>query len=562
MTTHQRPTGDGLLATILSEESYRPAEPENLRDAGLSVSLVESLLLKRLSMVGTSSGRKLAEYICLPFRILDPVLQNLRARQIIVHRSSAPLNDYNYSLTELGTERARTAMEACSYVGPAPVPLMDYVLGTEAQSIRAESPKREDLREAFQEITVDEELFESLGPAINSGAGLFLYGEPGNGKSTLAKRITQCFGQDVWIPKVIIEDGQLIKLYDAAFHEPSRQEESGILKSAAFDRRWIKIQRPTVIVGGELTIEGLEIRYDPNSNVSEASLQMKSNCGCLLIDDFGRQRIDPVELLNRWIVPLESRYDFLTLSTGKKIQVPFEQLIIFSTNLEPNELVDEAFLRRIPYKIEIGDPDADEFHELFEIYAEAFDCPYRPDVVDVLIDRHYIGAGRAMRRCHPRDLLQQIRNFCVYNELPMDMCDEYFDRVVKSYFSVIVDNQQTSNQQAPNEAVKPAPNQSQHLPPQATSFNTISVPQAPQLAMASQQPAARPKPGSAAAQPNSPASIMPAKAKPQQAKPQQPRPEPDRSPQQGAKPQHNHGAPDVAGNTDLPGQSQSPTPSP
>lgn len=445
MPNDQSSIREGLLATILSEESYRPVEPDSIQDTGLPVSLIESLVCKRLLLVGTVSGRKLAEHVCLPFRILEPVFQNLRARQIIVHKNSAPLNDYNYALTQEGAERARIAMESCSYVGPAPVPLMDYVLATEAQSIRAEAPKREDLREAFEDITIDEELFESLGPAINSGAGLFLYGEPGNGKSTLAKRITQCFGQDVWLPQVIIEDGQLIKLYDAAFHEKSDEVESSILKSASYDRRWIKIRRPTVIVGGELTMEGLEIRYDPNANISEAPLQMKSNCGCLLIDDFGRQRINPAELLNRWIVPLESRYDFLTLSTGKKIQVPFEQLIIFSTNLDPEELVDEAFLRRIPYKIEIGDPDQDEFHELFEIYAEIFDCDYRPDVIDVLVEKHYVGAGRAMRRCHARDLLQQIRNFCVYNELPMEMRDEYFDRVVKSYFSVVINKQQVAS---------------------------------------------------------------------------------------------------------------------
>ncbi len=445
MPTQQDSVRKGLLATILSEESYRPSEPNSLEDTGLPIALIESLILKRLLVVGTSSGRKLSENICLPFRILEPLFQNLRARQIIVHKSSAPLNDYNYSLTEVGSDRARIAMKSCAYVGPAPVPLMDYVLAAEAQSVRGESPKREDLLDAFDEITIDEELFDSLGPAINSGAGLFLYGEPGNGKSTLAKRITSCFGQDIWLPQVLIEDGQIIKLYDAAFHERSTQEESTLLKSASFDRRWIKVKRPTVIVGGELTMEGLEIRYDANSNVSEAPLQMKSNCGCFLIDDFGRQRIDPADLLNRWIVPLESRYDFLTLSTGKKIQVPFEQLIIFSTNLDPEALVDEAFLRRIPYKIEIEDPQYDEFHELFEIYADRFECEYLPDVVDELIERHYRQAGRAMRRCHPRDLLTQIRNYCAYNELPMEMRDEYFDRVVKSYFSVVINRQQVSS---------------------------------------------------------------------------------------------------------------------
>ena len=484
---------EGLLATILSEESYRPVEPETIADTGLPVSLVESLILKRLMVVGTTSGRKLAEYICLPFRILEPIYQNLRARQMIVHRSTAPLNDYNYALTENGSERARDAMDTCSYVGPAPVPLIDYLLATEAQSIRAESPKREDLREAFEEITVDEELFESLGPAINSGAGLFLYGEPGNGKSTLAKRITSCFGQDIWLPHVLIEDGQLIKLYDAAFHQKSTSEESTLLKSAAYDRRWIKVRRPTVIVGGELTMDGLEIRYDPHSNVSEAPLQMKSNCGCLLIDDFGRQRIDPAELLNRWIVPLESRFDFLTLSTGKKIQVPFEQLIIFSTNLDPEDLVDEAFLRRIPYKIEIGDPDQDEFHELFEIYADQLGCEYRPDVVDVLMERHYERVGRAMRRCHPRDLLTQVRNYCVYNDLPLEMHDEYFDRVVKSYFSVVIEKKPTAPQtDAPRatsaKRVRPAINQR----PSSESSLPDSSPPKPQPTLAEKPAAAVP----------------------------------------------------------------------
>jgi predicted ATPase with chaperone activity len=187
-----------------------------------------------------------------------------------------------------------------------------------------------------------------------------------------------------------------------------------------------------------LTLDSLEIRHDPRSNVSEAPLQLKSNCGCLLIDDFGRQRIEPADLLNRWIIPLENRHDFLTLSTGKKFQVPFEQLIIFSTNLEPSDLVDEAFLRRIPYKIEIDDPDAAEFHELFRLYAKTFDCEYRPEVVDYLLKTHYQNSGRPLRRCHPRDLLNQVRDYCAYNDLQMEMRPNYFDRVIKSYFTVVV----------------------------------------------------------------------------------------------------------------------------
>lgn len=438
-----------LLATILSDEAFRPSEPATLQETGLPASLIESLITKKLLLVGLRSGRQLAEELALPFNLLEGMYQSLRSRQIIVHQGSAPLNDYNYSLTEGGRDRANQAMAACAYVGPAPVPLMDYVLSAEAQTIRAESPKESQLIEAFTDISIDKKLFEDLGPAINSGAGLFLYGEPGNGKSTLAKRITQCFGQQIWIPYAIFEDGQIIKLYDASFHEPAGEEKQSILKDAAFDNRWIKIKRPTVVVGGELTMDALEIRHDSRSNVSEASLQMKSNCGCLLIDDFGRQRVEPAELLNRWIVPLEARVDFLTLSSGKKIQVPFEQLIIFSTNLEPEQLVDEAFLRRIPYKIEIGDPTVAEFHHLFKIYCAQYKCEYDEQVVDYLIKEHYEAHGRSMRRCHPRDLLGQIRNYCVYKDIPMEVKQEYFDRVVNSYFTVVIGKEGTQTMATP-----------------------------------------------------------------------------------------------------------------
>jgi hypothetical protein len=220
------------------------------------------------------------------------------------------------------------------------------------------------------------------------------------------------------------------------------------LKNTDHDRRWIKIRRPTVIVGGELTLDALEIRHDPVSNVSEAPLQLKSNCGCLLVDDFGRQRIEPTELLNRWIVPLENRHDFLTIATGKKIQVPFEQLIIFSTNLDPTDLTDEAFLRRIPYKIEVDDPGTDEFYRLFEMFSKSFHCEFRREAVDALIKRHYEPIKRPLRRCHPRDLLLQIRNYCAYNDIPMEMTEENFDRVVRSYFTALsgMDDQPTAAQ--------------------------------------------------------------------------------------------------------------------
>ena len=355
-----------------------------------------------------------------------------------MHTGSAPFGDYYYTLTDQGTRSAQAAAKASAYVGPAPVPLMDYVISVEAQSIRAESPRRHELEQAMAGITVDPQLLEMLGPAVNSGAGMFLFGAPGNGKSTLAQRMTSCFGQDIWIPHAIIDSGQIIKLFDPSYHVHQEGRNRGLVKTSEFDRRWIKIRRPTVVVGGELTMDNLEIRYDQRTNVSEAPLQLKSNGGCLLIDDFGRQQIAPRELLNRWIIPLESRKDFLTLGTGKKIEVPFDQLIIFSTNLEPDELVDEAFLRRIPYKIEITDPSEEEFHELFRMYADEFNCDYREDATRYLIETHYRPFNRGLRRCHPRDLMKQIRNYCVYHDIAFEMLPEHFDRVVGTYFANVL----------------------------------------------------------------------------------------------------------------------------
>ncbi len=426
-----------LLAAIFSDDTFLPPEPNSIEETGLPRSLVEGLICKYIQVVGSASGRQIADQICLPFGTLDEIFHSLRQRQILVHSSSAQMNDYNYMLTDQGRQRAARLTEACAYVGAAPVPLDDYIVSVEAQTIRAEAPKRHHLIKAFEDISVETDLFDQLGPAINSGAGLFLYGAPGNGKTTLAARITSCFGQNIWIPRTLVEDGQLIKLYDAAYHRAESSDDKSLLKNTDHDRRWIKIRRPTVIVGGELTMDSLEIRHDPISNVSEAPLQLKSNCGCLLIDDFGRQRIEPTDLLNRWIVPLENRQDFLTIATGKKIQVPFEQLIIFSTNLDPADLTDEAFLRRIPYKIEVSNPSSEEFHRLFEMFAKSLKCEYRKEVVDTLLQRHFAPYHRPLRRCHPRDLLMQIRNYCAYNDLPMEMTNEHFDRVVRSYFTAL-----------------------------------------------------------------------------------------------------------------------------
>ena len=278
---------------------------------------------------------------------------------------------------------------------------------------------------------MSEELFDMIGPAVNSASGLFLYGAPGNGKSTIARCLTQCFGQEIWIPYAIIEGQEIIILFDPAYHEIIEQPHEGL----PFDRRWVRVRRPTVIVGGELTLDSLEIRHDPASNISEAPLQMKSNCGCLLIDDFGRQRVSPEQLLNRWIVPLENKYDYLTLPNGQKIQVPFQQLIIFSTNLDPADLVDEAFLRRIPYRIEVTDPQEVEMHRLFQIASDNLGCAYNLESIEHLLENSYREQDRPMRRCHPRDWLLQLRNFCMYRGIPFEMHPDHFDHIAQSFFA-------------------------------------------------------------------------------------------------------------------------------
>lgn len=425
-----------LLGGLLSDDTFWPTQPQDLSELGLSESFIEALLLKVVLVVGTISGRNTSDRTGLPFRVVEPLLDMLRTRKLVSHVRPAAFNDYYYSLTEAGQQRAQTHMQQCSYVGPAPVPLADYVLSVEAQAAGLDPIDRDQLRNALSAISYQDELLDQIGPAINSNTGLFLFGPPGNGKTTIARCLTRCLGQEIWIPHAVLDDGNLIKLQDDAFHKPAPVPEAdgNILKAQEWDRRWLRIQRPTVVVGGELVMENLEVRHDSRSNICEAPLQMKSNCGCLLIDDFGRQRIAPEELLNRWIVPLENSCDYLTLPTGKKIQIPFEQLIIFSTNLDPDSLVDEAFLRRVPYKIFVGDPSADEFRSLIKDVCASLGFPETPEAAEHLLG-FYARNERNIRRCHPRDLLTQVANFCKYRKLPMTIRPEYLDQACRSYFS-------------------------------------------------------------------------------------------------------------------------------
>lgn len=428
----------GLQPTAPSSVQFRPLAPSSFEEAGLNFAQVEGLVLKFLISIGVASGRRIAEELGLPFGSFPEFLRGLKNQQILAYTNSATANDYLYSLTDSGRSRAKVYLEECSYVGSAPVPFDDYVQSVSAQTITAEQPKEEDLRRAFSDLLISEEMFEILGPAINSGRGMFLYGYPGNGKTSIAERITRCFGSSIWIPKVIDVMGQVLKLYDPANHEPIAGRRSGLMREDDYDHRWIEIRRPTIIAGGELRMEDLEIHFNPITKISEAPLHMKSNNGTFLIDDFGRQRMAPIELLNRWIVPLEKRYDFLCLASGKKIRVPFDQLILFSTNLEPKQLVDEAFLRRIPYKVNATDPTEAMFRQMFEIFAPklGFDRVDKASL-DYLIDRHYRRINRPFRCCQPRDLLLQVRNYCVYNQLALELRPEYLDFAAGNYFTVM-----------------------------------------------------------------------------------------------------------------------------
>lgn len=421
-----------------ADATFIPREPESLSQAGLTDEEVERLVLKFLLSRGSAAGRRIAEQVCLSFALVEPLLNGLKQEQLLIFKGTATMGDYEYALTDLGRERARRYNEECTYFGAAPVSLREYLNSMAAQSIAKQHAGVEELTKAFKDLIINRDMLDRLGPAINSGRGMFLFGEPGNGKTSIAERVTRCFGSTIWIPRCLGVDGDIIRIFDPSLHETVDEEtEEGLFDLSGVDDRWVHIRRPTVIVGGELTMAELEVRQNTATGICEAPVQLKSNCGTLVIDDFGRQRMPVAELLNRWIVPLEKRYDFLNLPSGKKIQVPFDQIIIFSTNLEPRDLVDGAFLRRIPYKIQVPDPTPEEFHQLFERIAPTQGFVYDRATVQGLLERHYFPIKRPLRSCQPRDLLLQVRNYCAYRGLPKVLTDQAFDFAVANYFSVM-----------------------------------------------------------------------------------------------------------------------------
>ena len=409
-----------------------PPEPESLDRAGLTDGDVESLVLKTLLHQGMCTGADISSTVCLPRTMVSELLDRLREELLISIKSSAGVHDYVYQLTDAGFQRARRLAEQCNYAGAAAVPLAAYETAIRRQSIRTASLKIAELHRALEDMTLSANLLSQFAQAINDGRGMFLYGAPGNGKTTLAERISGAFGEHVWIPRMLGVGGDLIRLFDPSCHE---EVEAPQLEHIRYDRRWVLIRRPTVVVGGELTLEQLDTSYNPASGISEAPVQLKANGGTLLIDDFGRQRASSTDILNRLIVPLEKQFDFLNLASGRQIQTPFELLFILSTNLEPKHLVDEAFLRRIPYKIEVQNPTEEQFRSLFAALTEKMGYTLEATTLDVMIQEHYTGADRPLRFCHPRDLLRQVKNYCEVHELPKQVSPETLGVAVRNYFA-------------------------------------------------------------------------------------------------------------------------------
>ncbi len=419
-------------------QSPAPPAPTTLAETGLSGDLIEQLLIKVL-YGGEATGLALAERLRLPYSILEALIIRLRTEQLIEVRGASgnASASYRLVLTDSGRARALIYMDINRYMGAAPVPLASYVAQMRTLAETRGYIDRDRLRQGFAHLVISDHVFEQLGPAVNANKALFLYGAPGNGKTVIAEGLGRAIGGDMYMPYAIEIDGQIITMFDPINHESldvDEEEQSSVIVTASRDRRWVRIRRPVVIVGGELTLDMLDLTFNPIARFYDAPLQLKANGGVFLVDDFGRQRVRPEDLLNRWIVPLESRVDYLTLHTGKKFQVPFNVLSVFATNLDPASLADEAFLRRIPYKIPIDDPSLEDFTRIFEQGCARRGLRFHQVMVAYLRRRHYLPLGRPMRACQPRDLLDQITAHCRYRGIEPAISRALIDAACASYF--------------------------------------------------------------------------------------------------------------------------------
>ena len=413
-------------------------EPRSIEETGMSRGFLSDLALKTIYSVGELSGQDIAEQLRLPFSgVVEEALTFLKREQLVSITGSKGFDEraFRYSIASAGIERVREALNRSQYVGPAPVTLEAYQKVMRSQTIGDVVVSRDQVQNALSHLVVNSKMLMKIGPAVNSGRSIFLFGPPGDGKTVIAKAMASMLGGEIVIPYAVEVDGHIIKVFDELNHQAVEDlEASSRSEGGRRDRRWIPIQRPTVVTGGELTLESLDLVYDDTSKFYEAPFQMKANGGMFLIDDFGRQQVRPRDLLNRWIVPLETRVDFLTLHTGKKVEIPFDQLIVFSTNIDPKALVDEAFLRRIRHKIEVGNPSEREFYEIFKRVAAERNVPFDQDGFMYLMREYYLKLKRELRAVHPRDIVDQIIDIAHYRGLEPALTEELIDQACSSYF--------------------------------------------------------------------------------------------------------------------------------
>lgn len=418
--------------------------PDTIAATGLDTGLLWDLTVKTIYFAGRPSARYVCERICLPFTIIEGILEGLRREELVEIVGSAGVleQDYQYALTVKGTAKVRELLEQNLYVGPAPVTFDQYERVVARQSIASLDPSPEKLEQAFHNLFLSEEAMEQVGTALGSGRSVFLYGPPGNGKSTIAERIVGLLSQAVFVPYAFEHNGQIVRVHDPRIHIPAVQEpvefENGppSITNATENRdmRWALSRRPLVIGGGELTLADLELRYSPISKYYVAPMQVKANNGVLVIDDFGRQLLRPEELLNRWMVPMDRQVDHLVFQTGETLTIPFDLLLIFATNLNPSQLGDEAFFRRIRHKIRIADPEETLFRQILADVARQHGIAYENAAADYLVEKYYRQAGRPFRGVHPRDIFALILDIAKYRgEMPA-FNPHWIDRACRSYF--------------------------------------------------------------------------------------------------------------------------------
>ncbi|MCC7103519.1 MAG: ATP-binding protein [Chloroflexi bacterium] len=418
-----RSTGD--------DARFVPGMPTTLEQTGLAQPLIEDHIIRTLYFQQALTAVEIGQEIALSYQVVGPLVKELSAQHFLEVKGQRGMGDsgYVYALVGKGKERAEEALAKTQYQGPLPVPLSDYCRAIESQSVRSVSVTVQNIRDAFRDLTVKQELLDQLGPAVNSGSSLFIFGAPGNGKTALAERITRLMGDRIYLPYAVEVDGWVIKVFDALNHEPVADP-----FEQRRDPRWVLVKRPVVVAGGELTLAGLDLLWSDVGRFYEAPLQMKANGGVFFVDDFGRQLVRPSDLLNRWIVPLEKRLDYLNLATGKKLAIPFDQLLIFSTNLKPEDLVDEAFLRRIKFKIRVDDPEPAMFEEVFRLACAGRGIAFDEWSYREMLQRWWSPSKRPLRMCQPRDVLDQLQAVAQYLMVPPAMTRDMLDRACRGYF--------------------------------------------------------------------------------------------------------------------------------